>query len=188
MAEINRSRKWLMNYPDLFARAREALAQLSPIDPTVLVGTLSISQQQLVEIAKALTLDCRILILDEPTAALTDRETRVLFGIMRQLAARGISIIYISHRLVEIFDNCDRVIDLPGRAAHRHRRGSGDQPRTTRQTTWSAASSASSTRRSRARRSAAGRADEGRGASPTATASVTSILRSAGARSLASPG
>ena len=109
MAEINASRKWLMNYPDLFARAREALAQLSPIDPTVLVGTLSISQQQLVEIAKALTLDCRILILDEPTAALTEREARVLFGIMRQLAARGISIIYISHRLVEIFENCDRV-------------------------------------------------------------------------------
>jgi ribose transport system ATP-binding protein len=109
MAEINKSRKWLMNYPDLFQRAREALAQLSPIDPTALVGTLSISQQQLIEIAKALTLDCRILILDEPTAALTEREARVLFGIMRQLAARGISIIYISHRLVEIFDNCDRV-------------------------------------------------------------------------------
>jgi len=109
MAEINKSRKWLMSYPDLFARARVALSQLSPIDPAVLVKTLSISNQQLVEIAKALTLDCRILILDEPTAALTEREARVLFGIMRQLAARGISIIYISHRLVEIFDNCDRV-------------------------------------------------------------------------------
>ncbi len=109
MAEINTSRKWFMNYPDLYARARTALAQLSPIDPTVLVRTLSISQQQLVEIAKALTLDCRILILDEPTAALTDREARVLFAIMRKLAARGISIIYISHRMVEIFDNCDRV-------------------------------------------------------------------------------
>ena len=109
MAEINASRKWFMNYPDLYARARTALAQLSPIDPTVRVKSLSISQQQLVEIAKALTLDCRILILDEPTAALTEREARVLFGIMRKLAARGISIIYISHRMVEIFDNCDRV-------------------------------------------------------------------------------
>ena len=75
----------------------------------MLVGTLSISSQQLVEIAKALTLDCRILILDEPTAALTEPEAQVLFGIMRDLAARGISIIYISHRMVEIFDNCDRV-------------------------------------------------------------------------------
>jgi ribose transport system ATP-binding protein len=109
MAEINASRKWFMNYPDIYARAREALAQLSPIDPALPVKALSISQQQLVEIAKALTLDCRILILDEPTAALTEREARVLFGIIRKLAARGISIIYISHRLVEIFENCDRV-------------------------------------------------------------------------------
>jgi ribose transport system ATP-binding protein len=112
MAEINASRKWFMDYRGLAARAREALAQLIPIDPTVLVKTLSISSQQLVEIAKALTLDCRILILDEPTAALTDREARILFGIMRRLAARGISIIYISHRLVEIFENCDRVTVL----------------------------------------------------------------------------
>ena len=73
---------------------------------------LSISQQQLVEIAKALTLDCRVLILDEPTAALTEREAQILFDIMRKLAAQGISIIYISHRMVEIFDNCDRVTVL----------------------------------------------------------------------------
>ena len=109
MAATNTSRKWFMDYPALEARARDALAQLSPIEPTVLVKTLSISSQQLVEIAKALTLDCRILILDEPTAALTEREARVLFGIMHDLAERGISIIYISHRLVEIFDHCDRV-------------------------------------------------------------------------------
>lgn len=109
MAEISASRKWFMDYSGLHARAREALAPLSPIDPAVLVKTLSISSQQLVEIAKALTLDCQILILDEPTAALTDREARVLFDIMHRLAQRGISIIYISHRLVEIFDHCDRV-------------------------------------------------------------------------------
>ncbi len=109
MAEINAGRRWFMDYHGLYARAREALAQLSPIDPTVSVRTLSISNQQLVEIAKALTLDCRILILDEPTAALTEREAQLLFGIMRRLAARGISIIYISHRMVEIFENCDRV-------------------------------------------------------------------------------
>ena len=109
MAEINASRKWFMDYRALHERARAALAPLSPIDPAVLVGTLSISSQQVVEIAKALTLDCRILILDEPTAALTDPEAQVLFGIMRKLAARGISIIYISHRMAEIFENCDRV-------------------------------------------------------------------------------
>ena len=88
---------------------RAILRRLGDIDPAALVSTLSISQQQLVEIAKALTLDCRVLILDEPTAALTERETQTLFAIMRDLTARGISIIYITHRMVEIFDNCDRV-------------------------------------------------------------------------------
>ena len=66
----------------------------------------------MVEIAKALTLDCRVLILDEPTAALTAKEAQILFGIMRKLAARGISIIYISHRIEEIFRVSDRIIVL----------------------------------------------------------------------------
>ena len=96
--------------PDtLERRAGDVLRQLGNIDPRALVRDLSISNQQLVEIAKALTLDCRVLILDEPTAALTEREAQTLFGIMRALAARGISIIYISHRMAEIFGNCDRV-------------------------------------------------------------------------------
>ncbi len=109
MAETNASSARLMNYQDLYERARTVFAQLSPIDPGILVRELSISNQQLVEIAKALTLDCQILILDEPTAALTEKEAQVLFAIMKSLAARGISIIYISHRMVEIFDHCDRV-------------------------------------------------------------------------------
>ena len=109
MATTNASRALLMDYHSLTQRARDVFAKLSDIDPSVLVRDLSISNQQLVEIAKALTLDCRVLILDEPTAALTETEAQVLFGIMRQLADRGISIIYISHRMVEIFDNCDRV-------------------------------------------------------------------------------
>ena len=98
-----------MDYRAIERRAGEILRRLGDIDPSALVRTLSISQQQLVEIAKALTLDCRVLILDEPTAALTEREAQTLFGIMRDLAARGISIIYITHRMAEIFDNCDRV-------------------------------------------------------------------------------
>jgi ribose transport system ATP-binding protein len=103
------SRATLMDYHDIALRAGEILRRLGDINPAALVRTLSISQQQLVEIAKALTLDCRVLILDEPTAALTKRESHTLFGIMRDLAARGISIIYITHRMAEIFDNCDRV-------------------------------------------------------------------------------
>ena len=109
MSTTSTSRAFLLDYKDLRRRAREVFAELSDIDPDLLVRDLSISHRQLVEIAKALTLDCRILILDEPTAALTDREAQVLFGIMRKLAGQGISIIYISHRMVEIFENCDRV-------------------------------------------------------------------------------
>jgi ribose transport system ATP-binding protein len=109
MAATNSSRSPLMNYAALHRKAADILRRLGDIDPVALVRTLSISQQQLVEIAKALTLDCRVLILDEPTAALTEREARILFEIMHRLAQQGISIIYISHRMVEIFDNCDRV-------------------------------------------------------------------------------
>ena len=109
MAATNASRAPLMNYAALHRKAAGILGRLGDIDPAAMVRTLSISQQQLVEIAKALTLDCRVLILDEPTAALTEREAKVLFEIMHKLAAQGISIIYITHRMAEIFDNCDRV-------------------------------------------------------------------------------
>jgi ribose transport system ATP-binding protein len=109
MSRTAQSRKRLVDTADLISRARDVLAPLADIDPHELAGQLSISQQQLVEIAKALTLDCRILILDEPTAALTDHEAQKLFAIMRKLAAQGIGIIYISHRMGEIFQNCDRV-------------------------------------------------------------------------------
>jgi ribose transport system ATP-binding protein len=109
MAATGSSRSWLMDTGTLERRAGDVLRRLGNIDPRALVRDLSISNQQLVEIAKALTLDCRVLILDEPTAALTDREAQTLFGTIRTLAARGISIIYISHRIAEIFSNCDRV-------------------------------------------------------------------------------
>ena len=109
MGVTSTSRAALMDYRAIERRASEILHRLGNIESSALVRTLSISQQQLVEIAKALTLDCRVLILDEPTAALTEREAQTLFGIMRDLAARGISIIYITHRMAEIFQNCDRV-------------------------------------------------------------------------------
>ncbi|MER9413781.1 sugar ABC transporter ATP-binding protein [Mesorhizobium sp. M0589] len=112
MSITNASKALLMNYRDLEKRAAAILARLGNIDPTAMVRSLSISQQQLVEIAKALTLDCRILIFDEPTAALTEREAKKLFEIIHQLAGEGIGIIYISHRMAEIFENCDRVTVL----------------------------------------------------------------------------
>lgn len=109
MAQTAQTRGKLVDPAALAERARAVLAPLADIDPRLPAGRLSISQQQLVEIAKALTLDCRILILDEPTAALTEHEAQKLFAILRDLAARGIGIIYISHRMAEIFQICDRV-------------------------------------------------------------------------------
>src|SRR5688572_9318899 len=109
MSATSVSRSLFMDYKEIEVRAKAALSALCELSPVALVRDLSISQQQLVEIAKALTLDCRVLILDEPTAALTEKEAKILFGIMRRLADQGISIIYISHRMAEIFDNCDRV-------------------------------------------------------------------------------
>lgn len=109
MAKINHSAGWLVDYKTLYREAYDVISQLADIDPKQKVLNLTISNQQLVEIAKALVLDCKILILDEPTAALTDQETEILFAIMQSLKAQGISIIYISHRMAEIFEQCDRV-------------------------------------------------------------------------------
>lgn len=109
MSETNSSAAWMMNFADIKRRAAAILGELGDIDPGVCAGDLSISKQQIVEIAKALTLDCRILILDEPTAALTEAEAEILFRIMHRLADRGIAIIYISHRMAEIFAHCDRI-------------------------------------------------------------------------------
>lgn len=79
------------------------------IDPDDLVGNLSISEQQVVEIAKALTMDCKILILDEPTSAITETEANRLFEVIEKLKANGISIIYISHKFKEIFMISNRI-------------------------------------------------------------------------------
>ncbi|RWC46445.1 sugar ABC transporter ATP-binding protein [Mesorhizobium sp.] len=109
MAAINNRRAPLMNFRRLYIDAQKIMDLLAPIPVETPVADLSISNQQLVEIAKALTLECRVLMLDEPTAALTETEARRLFAIVRDLKARGISIIYISHRMAEIFNLCDRV-------------------------------------------------------------------------------
>ncbi|HEY9316953.1 MAG TPA: sugar ABC transporter ATP-binding protein [Achromobacter sp.] len=113
MPEIaTRPRAW-MGFASLNTRAAQALARLGQqIDPGLRVDDLGISSQQLVEIAKALTLDCKVLILDEPTAALTEVESAALFRVLHDLKAQGIGIIYISHRMAEIFQHCDRVTVL----------------------------------------------------------------------------
>lgn len=83
--------------------------QINPMDK---VQDLSMANQQVVEIVKVLSLDCRLLILDEPTSSLTEIETENLFQIIQELKQRGISILYISHRLKEVFRVCDRVTIL----------------------------------------------------------------------------
>jgi rhamnose transport system ATP-binding protein len=95
------------------ARARELLARVgAAVDPDAPVSALSMPEQQLVEIAKALGADAKILILDEPTASLPEREARNLLRLVRDLRARGVGIVYISHRLEELRELADRVTVL----------------------------------------------------------------------------
>ncbi|PKM54994.1 ribose ABC transporter (ATP-binding protein) [Petrocella atlantisensis] len=79
------------------------------VEATVLLKKLSIAQQQMVEIARALSLNTKVLIMDEPTSSITKQDTEVLFDLIRELRNQGVSIIYISHRMEEILEICDRV-------------------------------------------------------------------------------
>jgi rhamnose transport system ATP-binding protein len=102
-----------VNWRRRYDRARALLEQIGAhIDTRALVNELSMPQQQLVEIARALGTDARVLILDEPTASLTSQEVEKLFTVIRQLRASGTGIIYISHRLDEIFQLADRITVL----------------------------------------------------------------------------
>lgn len=82
------------------------------IDPRTIVGNLSIAQQQMVEIAKAISNNAKVLVLDEPTASITDKESRILFQTVNDLKSKGMGIIYISHRMAELFEIGDRVTVL----------------------------------------------------------------------------
>ena len=98
---------------ELYRRAQEILKEVHlEVDPHTPIGNLGIGQQQLVEIAKALSHDARILVLDEPTAALTDTEVETLFGILDKLRVRDVGMIYISHKLHEVFRVSDRITVL----------------------------------------------------------------------------
>jgi rhamnose transport system ATP-binding protein len=104
----------IMDWNSMFTRAKELLAELEIYDMDVkrLVGTLNVGNRQRVEIAKALSLNARLLIMDEPTAALTESDVANLFAIVRLLRERGVGIIYISHKLIEVFELADRVTVL----------------------------------------------------------------------------
>ena len=94
-------------------KAQEALNILGVnISPKTVMAELSVGQQQMVEICKALMADAKVIIMDEPTAALTQSETVALFKIIESLRKKGVSMVYISHRMEEIFELCDRITVL----------------------------------------------------------------------------
>jgi ABC-type sugar transport system ATPase subunit len=108
-----RGRWGLMSYPQMRERAKAAFGNLrTEIDPEALVKDLGVAQQQMIEVAKALSHRTKILIMDEPTSALAEKEIRNLFDLMRELNGRGISIVFISHKLNEVLEITDRVICL----------------------------------------------------------------------------
>ncbi len=113
MGRLPRRGGFVVDWPATYATASQVLAQLkAEIDPRELVGNLSVGQQQLVEIAKALSSEARVLVMDEPTAALTSREVHLLFETINSLRAQGVAIIYISHRLDEVEEIAQRVAVL----------------------------------------------------------------------------
>jgi len=103
----------VINWTELYQKAGKLLQDLNlPINAKTPVGSLGIGSQQLVEIAKALSHSAKILVLDEPTAALTESEVETLFDILRKLKSRGVGMIYISHKLGEVFAMSDRITVL----------------------------------------------------------------------------
>jgi len=97
----------------LNAKAREILGHMHlNLDPRAVVGALTVAKQQMVEIAKALSFDSRVLIMDEPTSALNEAEIAELFRIIRELKSRGVGVIYISHKMDELKQISDRVTVL----------------------------------------------------------------------------
>jgi rhamnose transport system ATP-binding protein len=109
--EITRSGR--LDEAAMRSRTRSVLDRLSlAIDPDALAESLSAAHRQLLQVARALAFDCRILVLDEPTTALTDAEADHLFDVLRELQRGGTTILYVSHRLPEVFRLCDRITVL----------------------------------------------------------------------------
>ncbi|HEX9013576.1 MAG TPA: sugar ABC transporter ATP-binding protein [Anaerolineaceae bacterium] len=99
----------LIDWPEMYRATQALLDEMHlDLDPRRLVSGLGVAHQQMVEIAKALSLDAKLLIMDEPTSALTETEIRQLFEMIGKLKARGVAVIFISHHLDEVFEVCER--------------------------------------------------------------------------------
>jgi ribose transport system ATP-binding protein len=113
MGRLPRGRLGTVQWAELDADLRRVADELGlDLRPRERVGRLSVARRQMVEIARALSRDARIIVLDEPSAVLADAELQGLFGVMRRLAGRGVAFIYVSHRLNEVFRITDRVTVL----------------------------------------------------------------------------
>ena len=105
-----RNRLGLIDYRKMHAQARKLLAKLGvDIDPRTPVARLRVGAQQIVEIAKAMSFDARVIIMDEPTSAISEQEIESLFRLIRQLKQRGVGIIYITHKLDELAQIADEM-------------------------------------------------------------------------------
>lgn len=108
-----RRKNGLINWKKCYEDSRELLLKVGlNIDPRLPVSSLKVAQQQMVEIAKALSKNARIIAMDEPTAPLTSREIDNLFQVIGELKKQGVAVIYVSHRLIEIKEICDRITVL----------------------------------------------------------------------------
>ncbi len=110
---IGRSRGGLVPWKQMENRAGEILSGLGiPARPRQQLGSCSLAVQQMVAIARAVDMECKVLILDEPTSSLDDKEVAMLFGLMRDLKARGVGIIFVTHFLEQVYEVCDRITVL----------------------------------------------------------------------------
>ncbi len=111
---IEPNRRGFIDWPSMKTKGVDAMAivGLEGVDPQIPVNSLPLAQQQLVEIARAVALECRVLVLDEPTSSLTLKDIEKLFALVRSLSAKGIAVIYISHFLEEVQSLCERYVVL----------------------------------------------------------------------------
>ena len=108
-----RTRFGIIDEAEMNSRCKKLFARLNMnVDPKTLMRTMSVSQRQMVEIAKAVSYDAKIIILDEPTSSLSEREVKQLFKILKDLIKTGIGIVFISHKMDEIFELCDDITVL----------------------------------------------------------------------------
>ena len=110
MGEYVKDRLGLLDYKYMNSKAKDILEEMGQdFEPTILCGALGMGQQQMVEIGKAILINAKLIIFDEPTSSLGEKEAELLFDIIRKLKEKGIAILFVSHKLEEIFELCDLV-------------------------------------------------------------------------------